>query len=235
MLTFSATMPSGRKPGCTSSSFCRLRTNNSAPTSSTRENATCAVTSARRRPWRSRPAVMPRPPARIAAAGAIRVARSAGSRPNSRQVPMAIAAVNPSIRRSSCRPTKTGLSGVLRNAISVRLSTCASPTPRTVPSTASSRLSESSCRTSLRSRGADRLPHRHLAFPHVGPRQQQVRQVGAGDQQHQSGGRQQQRKRALVLLAQARNSVRRHVRHQFVRQVIAWPGRGGRSAAGWPP
>ena len=47
---FTATMPSGRKPGCTSSSFCRLRTNSSAPTSSTSESATCAVTSARRNP-----------------------------------------------------------------------------------------------------------------------------------------------------------------------------------------
>ena len=131
---------------------------------------------------------------------------------------MAIAAVKPSMRRSSASPTNTGLFSVLRKAISARLNTCASATPRAVPSTASSRLSESNWHDQAAARSADGLAHRHLAFAHAGPRQQQVGQVGARDQQDQSGGRQQQPQRTLVLLAQVRDSGCRCLGHELVCQ-----------------
>jgi hypothetical protein len=67
-------------------------------------------------------------------------------------------------------------------------------------------------------RSADGLAHRHLAFAHAGPRQQQVGEVGARDQQDQAGGRQQEPKRTLVLFAQLRNSGRRRLGHELVCQ-----------------
>src|SRR5918999_115517 len=108
-------MPSCRKPVSTVSSLPRLRENRSAPATSTSESATCATTSARRKPNRWRPAVIPCPP-------------------------------------------------VFSTAL-----------------------------------GSQRLPHGNLALARARPRQQQIRQVGAGDQQHQPGNRQQQPERLLVL------------------------------------
>ena len=105
------------------------------------------ATSDRRRLSRSLPAVAPRPPLRIAAAGASRVARRAGTRPNSTHVVTASAAVNASTRPSTPRPTKSGLSAVLRNATSPRLSAWASATPSAAPATASNRLSARNWRT----------------------------------------------------------------------------------------
>ena len=126
----------------------RLRTNSSAPTSSTSESATWVATSTRRRLKRSRPAVM------LAAAGTHRRrGRRCGGAQRRQQAEQqagdqASAAVKPSTRQSSARPTKSGLFGVLRNATRPRLSTCASAAPSSGARTASSRLSASSCRTS---------------------------------------------------------------------------------------
>ena len=77
---------SGRNPGSTVIRLRSVPTNSSAPTTSTSENAICATTRNRRRPKRSRSAVTPRPPAFMAAPGAMWVARSAGASPNSRHV-----------------------------------------------------------------------------------------------------------------------------------------------------
>ena len=95
-----------RAPVPSSFSFWRLRTNNPAPTSSTRESASCAI--ARMRPGRK---------VRVTAlrtffnAGArsIRVARHAGASPNRRPVTIDTAAVNPRIRRLGLRSNAIGV------------------------------------------------------------------------------------------------------------------------------
>ncbi len=108
--------------------------------------ATCTTTSARRRLNFSRPAVSPRPPERITVAGAMRVARSAGARPNRMQVRIAVPPVNPRTRQSRANPTNMRFCSVVRKAISTRLSAAASPAPSAAPRRASSMLSDSSCR-----------------------------------------------------------------------------------------
>ena len=55
---------------------------------------------------------------------------------------------------------------------------------RAPPATASTRLSVSSCRTSRAAARAERGAHRHLAPARRAAREQQVRDVGARDQQH---------------------------------------------------
>ncbi len=214
-------MPSGLKPGSTAIRLCRLPHEQQRSHQQHQGKRHLRGHQARRRLKRSRPAVSPRPPARIAAAGAMRVARRAGTSPNSRQVPIASAAVKPEhAGQSRPSPTNIGLSPVLRNAIRPRLSACASTRRAPRPTTASSRLSASNCAHQPAARRADSLAHADLALPHAGPRQQQVRQVGAGDQQHQPGGGQQQPQRLFIILPQAGNAggARRHL--QLVLQIL---------------
>ena len=68
---------------------------------------------------------------------------------------------------------------------SSRLAPAAKATPSAPPATASMRLSVSNWRTS-RALSAQCLPHGKLARPGRGARQQQVGDVGAGDQQDQA-------------------------------------------------
>ena len=139
--------PSCRKPASSVIRLRRLRTNSSAPTTSTSDSATCATTSARRMPKRSRVSVEPRLPAFMAAPGAVPVARIAGTRPKIRHVTTPSAAVNAKIRQSSESATKMRLLSVVRNSTRKRLSHCASSAPHAAPIAAISRLSASSWRT----------------------------------------------------------------------------------------
>ena len=91
---------------------------------------------ARRKLNRSRPAVSPRPPARMAEAGAIRVARSAGNRPNSRQVPTATAAVNRQHAQVEFPSPRTPALRAAQESDQARLSTCATSAPNAVPAKA---------------------------------------------------------------------------------------------------
>jgi hypothetical protein len=52
-------------------------------------------------------------------------------------------------------------------------------------------LSESNCLISLPRAAPIACRHRDFALAHAGPRQQQIREIRAGDQQHQPGRRQQ--------------------------------------------
>ncbi len=70
--------------------------------------------------------------------------------------------------------------------------------------------------------GADRRPNRELALPHGAPRQQQVGDVAARDQQHQADRRQQARARGPdVTIEHGMKADARHRhdarRHAFVR------------------
>ena len=59
-----------------------------------------------------------------------------------------------------------------------------------------------------RARRADREAHGDLTLARGGARQQQVREVGAGDQQHEPGRRQQHDQRLAELFAQVRHIPR---------------------------
>ena len=48
-------------------------------------------------------------------------------------------------------------------------------------------------------RGTDGEAHRHFTLARAGPRQQQVREVGARDQQHEAGRAEQHRQRLAEL------------------------------------
>ncbi len=166
---FVTRMPSCRKPALRFIRLRRLPANSSAPTSSTRDKATCATTSARRNPKRSRLAVIPRPLARIDAAGDDRVARNAGASPNRMQVNTASAAVNASMRLSVERSRNTSPSPVLIIATSTRLRIPASATPHSDPAQASNRLSERSWRIS-RPREAPSASRTAISFSRVDAR-----------------------------------------------------------------
>ena len=75
--------------------------------------------------------------------------------------------------------------------------------PRGAPgrrrSTASSRLSVSSCRDEPPAAGAERAAHRHLARACAGAREQQVGDVDAGDQQHEADRAQQHEQPVLYV------------------------------------
>ena len=64
-------------------------------------------------------------------------------------------------------------------------------------------------------RRADRQPHGDLALAGGRASQQQIREVGAGDQQHQSGGREQHDQRLAELIAHIRHAGARRQRRQF--------------------
>ena len=71
--------------------------------------------------------------------------------------------------------------------------------PSVPPTAASSTLSVSSWRTSAHASGAERAPDRHLALPHRRAREQQVRDVRAGDEQDEADrGEQRQQRRTHV-------------------------------------
>ena len=80
-----------------------------------------------------------------------------------------------------------------------------SSSPAAVPAIASSRLSASSSRTSRAAPRAQRRAHRHLALAHRAAHQQQVRDVHARDQQHESG----QRRASTARASGIRRSMKR--------------------------
>ena len=130
-----------------------VRTNSSAPTTSTSDSATWATTRTRRRPNRSRVSVVPRLPAFMASPGAVAVARIAGSRPKSRQVRRASSAMNENTRQSPATSRNTRSFCVASDATSSRDSHWASTAPAPAPATAISTLSASNWRT-IRTRDA---------------------------------------------------------------------------------
>src|SRR6185312_6229956 len=70
------------------------------------------------------------------------------------------------------------------------------------------------------SRRAERQPHRQLVAAGGRAGDQQVGDVGAGDQQYQADHRQDRRQRALIAAAQGRASARRGDERQRLRQVL---------------
>ena len=176
----------------------RLRTNSSAPTTSTSDSATWSTTSARRSPKRSRVSELPRLPAFIAAPGAVPVTRIAGISPKTRQVATASAAVKAKMRQSSARFTKIGALSLVRKFTRNRLSHCASRAPQTAPNRRDQQALGQQLADDAPARRADRQPHGDLALARGGARQHQVREIRAGDEQHEAGRGEQQPQRRLV-------------------------------------
>ncbi len=88
-------------------------------------------------------------------------------------------------------------------------------------------------RDDLPARGAERQPHRGLAATRDGAGQQQVGDVGAGDQQHQPAHAEQDAQAAAVLLAHdADAGAGRHDRDRLLRQLLDHAGHPVRRVAG---
>ena len=68
-------------------------------------------------------------------------------------------------------------------------------------------------------RGTDREPHRNLALARAGPRQHQVCDVRACDEEHQTRHRQQHPQGPLVLIAQVGDAGAGRIRGQTVGQI----------------
>ena len=160
-----------------------------------------------------------RVPLFIADAGAACVARSAGASPNSTQVRSASAQAKPNTRQSEPRATNTESDDVFRNDTRKPLIHRASIAPHAAPAIASSRLSDMSCRTIRRARGTDRQPHGDLALARGRPGQHQVGEVGAGDQQHEAGRREQHPQRRLVDPPERRHAGGGAVGRELERRV----------------
>ena len=137
-----------RKPGSTDASLAKLRISNPAPDRSTTASTNSATTSPSRIRDPDRPVSPPRPASLSVPMSAPRVACAAGNTPNSSPVPTASAIANRITVRSTAIASRRGMPS---GFIPIRTSTpqTASSRPRPAPSRLSSRLSVSSCRTSL--------------------------------------------------------------------------------------
>ena len=162
-----------------------MRTNRPAATMSTSDSATCRTTSTLPRPSRPSPTT-PRPCALSASFGCTRVPRSAGAMPNSRAVATATAAVKPSTRQSSAEIEEHVVGGrrqLPHEQPAAPLREEPARAARRRPTAAGSR--SSSCRAMPHPRRAERHAHAELVPARRGAREQQVRDVGAGNQQDQ--------------------------------------------------
>ena len=115
--------------------------------------------------------------------------------------------MNARIRRSGCARDQQRLALSTGRARAARASARPrAPRPTTPPATDSTRLSTSSCRTS-RPRDAPSDSRTAISFCRMKrARDQQVRDVGAGDQQHQADHAHQHDQRRREIVAQAASS-----------------------------
>ena len=157
-----------------------------APTSSTIDSATSATRSALRPP--APVPLVPRAPSLSTSLRSVRDARNAGSRPNTRLDPIEIASANPSTRVSTwmCRNSSGKPAGTI--SAKSRVPQKASTSPKPHPTSESSRFSVRSCWTSRLAPCPGRGAQRELLLPCRAGREQQVRHVGARDQQNETHG-----------------------------------------------
>ena len=139
-----------RKPASTARSFCKVRVNRPADESRRTRSATCAATSARAQVLR---VAAPGEPSFNLPCRLVRLAPSAGSRPNSTAVTMVAAAANASVRAFSATSIAIGPRPRDINASSRSVSQWATATPAVPPAAARSALSVRNWRT-IRPRAA---------------------------------------------------------------------------------
>ena len=129
---------------------------------------------------------MLRPAPRSASIGSVRVANHAGAAPNT--MPVSSARPNAKPSTSGAGRVSIGRKVVPANASasSSRAVPTATTSPAMPPAMASRMLSTSACVTICRREAPIASRTRRLAAPRDRAREQQVGDVGAGDQQHQA-------------------------------------------------
>ncbi len=181
MTTFRAS-----NPGSTRWIWAKLRTINPAPIRSTSDSATSRTTSTLRSLLPRTPPVSA-PRSRSASARLPPTARSAGASPNTIAATHAAAAANRSAREVDGRPFDT------RQVARTQRRDEPDALPRQEHAEHGARPGEHGAldqhlRDDAAAAAADRGPHRDLASTLGRPDQQQVRDVGARDQQHEPDG-----------------------------------------------
>ena len=165
--------------------------NNSAPISRTSDSATCATTSAWRSPKRPRASEMPRPPALSAVTGASAVALIAGASPNNRHAETATAVVNAKTVRFQLRSRNSEPIPAASCATKTSMSARATTSPRTRAHERQEHAFNQQLSDDALPRRADREANGDFTLSGSGAGQQQIRKIGAGDQQHEPGRAQQ--------------------------------------------
>ena len=185
--------------GSTLLTFSRLFANSPAGTSSAIDIAICTVASvARKRFAAFAPDGCPAWFLSVVASSGL-VLCSAGNRPNSspvvdrQQRPR-----TPASRGSSLKATSAAASGGMNEPIRSSVHFATSTPPTRAQHRQQHRLGEQ-LPHQLPAAGADRQPHGHLGGPAAAAHQQQVGDVGAGDQQHGAGDREQDQQRRARL------------------------------------
>ena len=207
MSRLAMSMPSWLKPASRVIRLRRLRTNSSAPTTSTSESATCSTTSARRRPNRSRVSVDPRLPglhrrAGCSARGAHRRHQAEDQARCDRQ------------RRGEREDAPVERERRRRSAIVVGRQEVDEESAQPLRQHGAARRADGGNQQAFRqelahdtpSRRADREADGDLALARGRARQHQVRKVRAGNEQDQPGGREQQPQRRFIVAAQRRHT-----------------------------
>ena len=183
-----------RKPGSCATSRVKLRVSSPAPTSSISAMATVATTRPRRRARPPRSPAAPRPPSLRLSCSEVRDTRTAGASPKMSPVRSESSSVKTSTFAS--RPT-TVAGGRLRELSASRAGTPHSAKSR--PERAAGERQHDALGEQLADEVAGRRAERHahgdLTGAGGGARELEVRDVGAGDQQHEAHGAQQHQHR----------------------------------------
>ena len=183
VITVPTSTPDGWKPRSAAWSRRKVRSSKPLPTSRISAIAISATTSARRTRWPSRPAVW-RPLSLSTLPSGCREACSAGTSP--KQMP--VASVTSAANVSTWASMRTERS-VTRSDGTTAVRALDAPQPDQHPKPAAERRQQQAFGEQLlhdpAAPRAEREPHRHLAAASGRPRQQQVRDVRAGDDQHE--------------------------------------------------
>ena len=163
----------------------------------------------------------PRPCSLMASIGATPAARNAGAVPNSSAVRMVTALVNASTRQSSARSRKTVLVWVDNCRTRSWLPQRATSRPSDAPTVESRRLSMSSRRTSRHREAPSASRTLHSCRRAADAGEQQVRDVGARDQQHQRDHDHDGDQRLPIAVTQLRAAAGgRHHRERLFQVVL---------------
>ena len=193
--------------------FCRLCTNRPAPKSSRKLSATCAATSPlRRKSEPPEPATAPTVSLSVLQVSG-RLARSAGSRPNTMPVRSVRPNVKARMRASGDGLTSSGAPSTGMKAMQALRHHRRQPETDEAAGAGEQQALDEELAHELAARGAERQPHGDLALAHEAARDEQVGDVGAGDEQHQADHAHQHDERRREVVAQARvaDVGRRHV------------------------
>ena len=197
-------------------------------------SVTSATTRPRRSAWADTPPVE-RPPSLSDTNRLPARARQAGARPKRRPVTTATAAVKATARPSSATSAARGTACGLAARSAFRPAQ-ARPSPSAAPASAEHHALGEELAHQPPALGAEAGAHRDLPPPPLGAGEHQVGDVGAGDEQHEAdGAEQEQQRRARVahhLLVQREEDhrVRLWVRVVGVREGLLPAGQQGRHA-----